>query len=219
MTTLKAEKLQESLRSVMELLERFRVLETYAQMQQGPKRELVEALAHRQNLTELQRKIWSLHPADLAYVLESLPLDDRLLVWQQAATPQASKALVEVSAAVRGALLEATERERTLEILSAMDADDLAYVAESLGEDLQREVYRSMGERKASEVKALVAHTEGTVGQLMSAEYAAVRESTTRTRRSRNCDCGESSRPRPTRSSWSTPETSSGAPSPFRICW
>jgi magnesium transporter len=179
MTTLKAEKLQESLRSVMELLERFRVLETYAQMQQGPKRELVEALAHRQNLTELQRKIWSLHPADLAYVLESLPLDDRLLVWQQAATPQASKALVEVSAAVRGALLEATERERTLEILSAMDADDLAYVAESLGEDLQREVYRSMGERKASEVKALVAHTEGTVGQLMSAEYAAVRESTT----------------------------------------
>ncbi len=179
MTILKAEKLQESLRSVMELLERFRLLETYAQMQEGPKRELLEALSHRQNLTELQRKIWSLHPADLAYVLEALPIEDRLLVWQQATESQCSQALVEASPTVRDALLAETEKKRVLAILARMDADDVAYLSESLSEELRQEAYRSMDERKASEVKALAAHAEGTVGQLMSAEYVAVRESTT----------------------------------------
>ncbi len=59
----------------MELLERFRLLETYAHMQQGPKRELLEALSHRQNLTELQRKI--LEPSPRGPCLRARGASDR----------------------------------------------------------------------------------------------------------------------------------------------
>ena len=35
----------------------------------------------RRNLADLQSRLDQLHPADVAYVLENLPLEDRMLVW------------------------------------------------------------------------------------------------------------------------------------------
>ena len=67
------ERLREGLEQVKAILERYQVLENLAHIQQGPKRDLLEALTHRQNLADLQKKVGSLHPADLAYVLEGLP--------------------------------------------------------------------------------------------------------------------------------------------------
>ena len=40
-------------------------------------------MQHRQNLVELHRRLRGLHPADVAHILESLPIDDRLVVWRE----------------------------------------------------------------------------------------------------------------------------------------
>ena len=45
-----------------------------------PRHELVESLVHKQNIAELQNKLEQLHPADVAYVLEALPLDAMSMV-------------------------------------------------------------------------------------------------------------------------------------------
>jgi magnesium transporter len=82
-TTRSGERLQESARQVEALLERHRVLEQLAQRQEGPKKDLLEALSHRQNLAELAARLRGLHPADLALILEALPAEDRRLVWTQ----------------------------------------------------------------------------------------------------------------------------------------
>ena len=47
--------LQENIETVQRLLRRHRVLDALAQRSEGPRRELVENLQHRQNLAELQR--------------------------------------------------------------------------------------------------------------------------------------------------------------------
>ena len=75
------ESLQDRLEQVQELLERHRLVENLVHKQDGQHQELVEHLVHQQNLVELQRKLDELHPADVAYVLESLPLEERLAVW------------------------------------------------------------------------------------------------------------------------------------------
>ena len=42
---------------------------------------LVENLVTKQNRAALQARLDRLHPADIAYILEALPLEERLYVW------------------------------------------------------------------------------------------------------------------------------------------
>ena len=76
-------RLQQSLDEVTRLLDRHRVLETLTHRQEGPKRDLLESLQHRQNLVELHKRLRTMHPADVAFVLDTLPPDDRATVWDR----------------------------------------------------------------------------------------------------------------------------------------
>src|SRR5262245_37960308 len=70
-------RLDAALGEVTSLLQRHRVLETWAHNQATRQREVVEALVHRQNVAELHQRLRALHPADLAYIVEALSPDDR----------------------------------------------------------------------------------------------------------------------------------------------
>ena len=74
--------LETHLAQVQTLLAKMRLVEELVHKQGGPRQDLVENLVHKQNLAELQRKLVDLHPADIAYILEALPLDERRLVWR-----------------------------------------------------------------------------------------------------------------------------------------
>ena len=76
------ERLQRAIDDVTRLLEKHRVLDQLAQRQEGPKRDLLEHLQHRQNLVELHRHLRSMHHADVGFVLEALPQEERA-TWTQ----------------------------------------------------------------------------------------------------------------------------------------
>src|SRR5438105_4665567 len=81
-TRLETEELQHNLREVQELLLRQKLVEDLVHRQEMPKHGLVEQLVHKQHLTELRAKLERLHPADVAYILDALPLEERLTVWE-----------------------------------------------------------------------------------------------------------------------------------------
>src|SRR5262245_31126899 len=128
-TTRSSDRLQESARQVEALLERHRVLEQLAHRQAGPKKDLLEALSHRQNLAELAARLRALHPADLATILESLPSEDRRLVWTQLQPRQAAQVLPEVNEGVRDFVLGCSDHDALRAIIDEMDRDDLAWLA------------------------------------------------------------------------------------------
>ncbi len=66
-------RLEEVIAEVDRMLERHRLLEAVARRQETPRSALLEEMQHRQNLVELHKRLRSMHPADLAHVLESLP--------------------------------------------------------------------------------------------------------------------------------------------------
>ena len=76
------ERLQERLALVVDPLQRQRLLEESAARQADDPPAQVADLLRRQNRLELQRRLDELHPADIAHILEALPLEDRLSVWQ-----------------------------------------------------------------------------------------------------------------------------------------
>ena len=73
---------QERLEDIVELLRKHEA--AHPSPEEGDdtsRRELVEALVHTLHLAELQKLLDEMHPADIAYILESLPLEQRLIVW------------------------------------------------------------------------------------------------------------------------------------------
>jgi exopolyphosphatase/guanosine-5'-triphosphate,3'-diphosphate pyrophosphatase len=100
-----------------------------ARRQQTPRSGLLEEMQRRQNLVELEMRLRTFHPADIASILESIPPDDRILAWGSLEPALASAALVEVSEQVREALIESTSAERLFAIPSELDADDLRYLS------------------------------------------------------------------------------------------
>ena len=168
------ERLQQRLLELTQLLERHRVLTTLTRRQEGPRRDLVESLQHRQNLAELGRHLRSMHAADLAYMLESLPPDDRRTVWEQTPTELAGHIFVEVSAAVRDWLAEATPRERLGQILLALDPEDLSYVAEAVPPDVLEEVTLLLESGERTIFEDTLQFPEDSVGYYMSREWVSV---------------------------------------------
>jgi len=55
---------------------------------------------------ELQRRLDDLHPADIAYILEALPQNERRLVWNLVDAEQNGEILLQVSDSVRESLIQ-----------------------------------------------------------------------------------------------------------------
>jgi magnesium transporter len=175
MTTVRPDiRLQQSLDDVTRLLDRHRVLETLTHRQEGPKRDLLENLQHRQNLAELQKLVRGMHAADVAYVMEALPPDDRTTVWDQVGPDQAGLVFVEVSDAVRHWLVEVTPRDQLVTLLATLDPDDLGYVSETVPPEILADVARALetGDRQAFE--ATIRYDEDHIGHHMTHEWVVV---------------------------------------------
>jgi magnesium transporter len=180
MATIRSEaRLQETLDDIARLLEKHRVLDTLAARQEGPKRDLLEHLQHRQNLAELHKFVRATHAADLAFVLEALPPDDRRTVWEQASVEQAGLAFVEVSNIVREWLVESTPRDTLVALLTTLDPEDLGYVAESIPDDILRDVSRELASADRQAYEESIQYAEDRVGHHMSREMVMVGETTT----------------------------------------
>lgn len=180
MTTVRSEAhLQDSLADITRLLDKHRLLETLTHRQEGPRRDLLESLQHRQNLAELHKRLRTMHAADIAYVLEALPVEDRGTVWAQVGADQAGLVLVEVSEAVRESLVDATSREDLVRLLLTLDPEDLAYVSASLPGDVLDEASRALDSRDRSVFEDSILYEDDRVGHYMTREWVAAPETHT----------------------------------------
>jgi magnesium transporter len=171
-------RLQNSLADILRLLERHRVLDALAQ-QEGPRRDVLESLQHRQNLVELGRRLRTMHAADIAYVIEAMPPSDRETVWAQVDQKQSGEVFVELSPAVRTSLVELTPRDALRAILLHLDADDLSYVGPSLPRDLLDEVAEALQSVERSAFEEASRYHPGSVGHHMSRELTEAPDTAT----------------------------------------
>lgn len=177
MTTVRSEaRLQESLAEITRLLDRHRVLKTLTHRQEGPRHDIIEGLQHRQNLAELDKRLRTMHPADIAYVLEALPVEDRGMVWAQVGADQAGQVFVEVSEVVRQSLVDTTSRDDLVRLLLTLDPEDLAYVSESVPAEILQEASRALDSGDRSVYENSILYEDDCVGHYMTHEWVAVAE-------------------------------------------
>lgn len=180
MTEVEAKKPQESLQDrlnqVVDLLHRHKLVEDLTHRQEGQHHDLVENLVHRQNLAELQRKLDELHPADIAHILESLPLADRLTVWQLVKAERDGDILLEVSDSVRETLIADMDDHEILAAAKEMDADELADLAPELPRDVVHELMETLDAQQRERVRSALSYEEDQVGALMDFEMVTIRD-------------------------------------------
>jgi len=170
------ESLQDRLAQVVELLHQHRLIEDEAHRQEGQHPKRAENLVRRQNLVELQRKLEALHPADVAHILEALPLHDRLTVWQLVKSDRDGDILLEVSDAVRETLLADMDDHEILAAAKDLDADELADLAAELPRDVVHELMETLDAQQRERVRSALSYEEDQVGALMDFEMVTIRE-------------------------------------------
>ncbi|MEO6798933.1 MAG: magnesium transporter [Rhodanobacter sp.] len=117
-----------------------------------------------------------LHPADIAFILESLPLDDRLAIWQLVRADRDGEILLEVSDAVRDSLIADMDRHEILAAVEPLDADELADLVEDLPTSVLPELMASLDSQQRQQVQSALSYKEDELGALMDFEMVTIRE-------------------------------------------
>lgn len=170
------ESLQERLAQVVELLHRYRFVEGPAHDEQVVQPD--EAL-HEEGLSELRRRLDELHPADIAFILEALPLHERLTVWSLVKTERDGDILLEVSDSVRETLIADMDDQEILAVAGQLDADELADLAPDLPRDVVHELMEALDAQQRERVRSALSYEEDQVGALMDFEMVTIRDDVT----------------------------------------
>jgi magnesium transporter len=125
---------------------------------------------------ELRRQLDELHPADIAFILESLPLDDRLAAWQLVRADRDGDILLEVSDAVRESLIADMDRQEILAAVRPLDADELADLVEDLPTAMLPELMAGLDAQQREQVQSALSYEDDQVGALMDFEMVTIRE-------------------------------------------
>lgn len=170
------ESVQESLQRVIELLWEEDLAEILARGRERTEAELTEALVRHASLAELQEVLDELHPADVAYILEALPLDQRLLVWDLVRAERDGEILLEVSDAVRETLIASMDSEELRAAAEQLDTDEIADLAPDLPQEVVADVFKSLDSEERAQLQSALSYPEDAVGALMDFDMVAIRE-------------------------------------------
>jgi len=174
----KTEDPKQYLQRVVYLLSKNKLVEGFVQMQDH-RPELGESLIHEQNLSELQDLLDTLHPADIAYILESLPLDERLIVWEMVKAARDGEILLETSDAVRETLIATMDSSELVAATGQLDADEIADLAPDLPSHVLDDLFQNLPIEEREQLRAAMSYPEDAVGALMDFDMVTVREDVT----------------------------------------
>jgi len=170
------QRVHENLQRVTELLHKHELVESLVHRQQGPRQQLVEGLVHKLHLVELQKLLDALHPADVANLLESLPVVQRLIVWDLVKAEREGEILLEVSDAVRQTLIADMDAQELVAATEQLDTDEIADLAPDLPREVFQGVIRSLSPEEREQLRSAMSYPEGTVGALMDFDVISIRD-------------------------------------------
>ncbi|MBK8814714.1 MAG: magnesium transporter [Methylococcaceae bacterium] len=124
----------------------------------------------------LQNLLSDLHPADLAFLLESLPLDQRQTVWDAIKSELDGQVLLEVSDSVRQTLISGMEVEELASAASSLDTDEIADLAADLPKRAMLKILRSLNNVERTHLNTILSYQEHQVGALMDFGMITVRD-------------------------------------------
>jgi magnesium transporter len=131
------------------------------------------------SLSDVRNTVNSLHPAEIALLLESLPLRERSVAWDHIDEEKQGEILVELNDEVRSKLLEEMDAEEVVAATEGLELDDLADLVANLPEVVIHRVIESLSKEDRTQLASVMSFPEDSAGGLMDPDTISVRSDVT----------------------------------------
>lgn len=130
-------------------------------------------------LINIRQMVNELHPAEVGHLLESLPGNERELVWEMVEAEKDGEILSYVNDDVRAKLIRQMQTDELVAAAESLDTDDLADILQDLPDMVIHEVLQSMSEQDRFRLEAVLSYPEDCAGGLMNIDTVTVRPNVT----------------------------------------
>jgi len=122
------------------------------------------------------QKLESMHPADLADIVEELSPAEREAIFETIDSEVAAEALSEIDPKMQASILESLEPEKAADIVEEMSPDEAADILSELEEETSEEILDEMDSAPKTEVRELLEFEEDTAGGMMNTEFVSLHD-------------------------------------------
>ena len=173
------ESLNDLIEQIDELLESSDFSDNFNDNSTDEKHVLIKNLVSKKNIRSLESLLDDLHPADIADILESLPVQKRLVLWDLVRSENEGDILIEVSDSVRQTLIADMDSTELLAAAEQLDTDEIADIAPDLPEEVLKDLLENLDIQNRERLQSALSYPEDSVGSLMEFEITTIREDLT----------------------------------------
>jgi len=177
--TEKKESLTHILEQIDFLIGKQNSIESTIDSEDSVEHKLIKNLSNKENLKSLQSLLNNLHPSDVADILEALPLERRLTIWELIKSESDGDILVEVSDAVRQTLIADMDNTELLAAAEQLDTDEIADIANDLPNDVLNDLLESLDVQNRERLESALSYPDESVGALMDFDITTIRDDIT----------------------------------------
>jgi len=131
----------------------------------------LEANSSRLALNIARNQMNEMHPADLADIIENIPIQNIRTVLNTIDAETTGDTIYELEADMRNVVINQLNDEQVTDILEEMEPDEAADVLSDLPEDKAQELLDMMDREDAEDIQELLEHEEDSAGGLMTPDY------------------------------------------------
>ena len=116
-----------------------------------------------------------MHPAEIAHLLESLPVNQREQVWACVPEDSDGEILLHLNDEARAAIINKMENDELVAATEALDTDDLADILPEMPHDVVQEILLSLETQERDRLKSVLSYDEDSAGGLMDLDTTVIR--------------------------------------------
>ena len=131
----------------------------------------LEANSSKLALTIARDQMNEIHPADLADILEDIPIQHIKTVLESLDEETTGDTLYELEADRRNVVISQLNPEQMSDILEEMELDEVADILEEMPEEKAQELLDMMDEEDAEDIQELLEQEDNTAGGIMNTGY------------------------------------------------
>jgi magnesium transporter len=130
-------------------------------------------------LSKSSSKLHTLHPSDLADIIEELDRATRTSIFASLDEEQAADVLEELEPKAQIEIAESLPVEKMADLLEKMPADEAADLLDVLEEEKAKKILDEMEKESSEEVRELLEYPDKVVGSIMTTDFLTFREDMT----------------------------------------
>lgn len=135
--------------------------------------QAIDFSSHSIKLSKVYSKLNTLHPSDLADIIEDLGRATRTSIFSALDEEHAADVLEELETDAQVQLVESLPVDKMADVLEKMPADEVADILDELEDDKAESLLKEMEAESSQEVRELLEYEDDSVGSIMTTDILA----------------------------------------------